>query len=371
MQAKGTDISRSAVFQAGGLNVIVVEIFRRNFLASMVPVIVNTVLNEHQLVIDIVAFVIKGDFHRSRLGEKQRGKILAGWVTRKMRTIAQYSIRDTHAPDNQITEVAEPGGMPRASTGLSNRMPPGATGAAGGSLRGGTMSMSNQMQALSLQTGVPGAQEMPAQQMNFGPPLGVSEMPGQPYPESIPERAELASGSIQSERREGDDTPTEARKEFPPQQQHLSDAGPLDYSPIDRAGYFNDTPPNDHHDGGDHYQQHQQYGAVGIATSPLPTVLRPGPDEGMGPPEPHYDNKPFLNVRNGGDEMRADSSATHAGDRWSLPSQHHGAGGRAGGGGGLRVANRDSTNSNEEWAQEAIMHMNFAGSGPEDMRRLS
>lgn len=103
----------SAVFQAGGLVVVVVEIFRRNFLASMVPVIVNAILNEHQLVIDIVSFVQKGDFHRSRLGEKQRGKILAGWVTRKMRTIAQYSIRDPNGQDSQMMITEEPG--PRAS----------------------------------------------------------------------------------------------------------------------------------------------------------------------------------------------------------------------------------------------------------------
>ena len=60
----------------------------------MVPVIVNAILNEHQIVVDIVAFVNRGDFPRSRLGEKQRGKILAGWVTRKLRTMAQFSIRD-------------------------------------------------------------------------------------------------------------------------------------------------------------------------------------------------------------------------------------------------------------------------------------
>jgi hypothetical protein len=59
-----------------------------------VPVIVNCVLNHHHFVVDIVAFVSKGDFPRSRLGEKQRGKILASWVTRKMRTIAQFAIRD-------------------------------------------------------------------------------------------------------------------------------------------------------------------------------------------------------------------------------------------------------------------------------------
>lgn len=85
---------RSAVFQAGGLVVVLAEITRKAYLGSVVPVIVNAILNEHQIIVDIVAFVNKGDFPRSRLGEKQRGKILAGWVTRKMRTLAQFAIRD-------------------------------------------------------------------------------------------------------------------------------------------------------------------------------------------------------------------------------------------------------------------------------------
>ncbi|CUS08943.1 unnamed protein product [Tuber aestivum] len=118
----------SAVFQAGGLVVVLVEVRVKSYLASMVPVIVNAILNEHQLVVDIVAFVGKGDFPRSRLGEKQRGKILASWVTRKMylpplyppnwhsiagastkltlphrRTIAQFGIRDTDRNENHET----------------------------------------------------------------------------------------------------------------------------------------------------------------------------------------------------------------------------------------------------------------------------
>jgi hypothetical protein len=87
----------SAVFQAGGLVVVLVEVSRKPYLASIVPVIVNAILNEHQIIVDIVAFVSKGDFPRSRLGEKQRGKILAGWVTRKLRTLAQFAIRDLDA----------------------------------------------------------------------------------------------------------------------------------------------------------------------------------------------------------------------------------------------------------------------------------
>jgi hypothetical protein len=73
---------------------VLVEVARKAYLASIVPVIVNAILNEHQIVVDIVAFVNKGDFPRSRLGEKQRGKILAGWVSRKLRTMAQFSIKD-------------------------------------------------------------------------------------------------------------------------------------------------------------------------------------------------------------------------------------------------------------------------------------
>ena len=63
---------------------MLVEVVKKAYLASMVPVIVNAILDEHQLVVDIVAFVAKGDFPRSRLGEKQRGRILAGWVGRKL-----------------------------------------------------------------------------------------------------------------------------------------------------------------------------------------------------------------------------------------------------------------------------------------------
>ncbi|KAF3913870.1 hypothetical protein ABW21_db0203433 [Orbilia brochopaga] len=90
----------SAVFQAGGLVVVLIEVYRKSFLASIVPVIINAILNEHQLVVDIVAFVGQGDFPRSRLGEKQRGKILANWVTRKLRTIAQFGIRDFDAAEH-------------------------------------------------------------------------------------------------------------------------------------------------------------------------------------------------------------------------------------------------------------------------------
>ncbi|PSN74295.1 acetyl-CoA synthetase-like protein [Corynespora cassiicola Philippines] len=341
-----------AVFQAGGLVVVVVEIFRRNFLASMVPVIVNAVLNEHQLVIDIVAFVIKGDFHRSRLGEKQRGKILAGWVTRKMRTIAQYSIRDPNGSENQITEVAEPGG--RANTFRHVSSGPGSLRA--GSLRTQSMlGMPAQMQNLSLQTG---AQEMAGQApANFGYAAGVPDMSGQPYPNSIPE---MAAGTVRERGQQGessDDTPTEARKEFLP----YTGAG----APYER---YDETGGNNYHH---HYNNHQQYGASGLSTSPLPSILRPGgvSDE-MGPPEPQYNSKPSFDLHDdGGPGGRQDGPRYEQqyGDGSAGPQTGDGGGGwsHSHGGGGLRVANRDSNSVEDdgEWAQDAIMHMNFAGAG--------
>jgi acyl-CoA synthetase (AMP-forming)/AMP-acid ligase II len=103
-----------AVFQAGGMVVVLVEVFRKSYLASIVPVIVNAVLHEHQIIVDIVAFVGEGDFPRSRLSEKQRGKILASWVTRKLRTIAQFGIRDAesdHQNNGAMGDRKAPGSM--------------------------------------------------------------------------------------------------------------------------------------------------------------------------------------------------------------------------------------------------------------------
>ncbi|PHH91361.1 hypothetical protein CDD83_775 [Cordyceps sp. RAO-2017] len=122
----------SAVFQAGGLVVVLVEVSRKPYLASIVPVIVNAILNEHQIIVDIVAFVSKGDFPRSRLGEKQRGKILAGWVTRKLRTLAQFAIRDLDPAamgEPSGGAGAEPAGdLNRASTGSVRSSGPPAAG---------------------------------------------------------------------------------------------------------------------------------------------------------------------------------------------------------------------------------------------------
>lgn len=109
--------------------VVVIEVARKAYLASLVPVIVNAVLNEHQVVVDIVAFVSHGDFPRSRLGEKQRGKVLASWVTRKLRTLAQFSIREMEGsnfasgPQHRMSKSSKPGSIMGQSTRRSTIVP--------------------------------------------------------------------------------------------------------------------------------------------------------------------------------------------------------------------------------------------------------
>lgn len=95
----------SAVFQAGEQVILLVEVLRTAHLSSIVPVIVNAVLNEHQVVIDRIAFCARGDFPRSRLREKQRGKILASWITRRLKTCVVFDIKDGESAQMDMPDV--------------------------------------------------------------------------------------------------------------------------------------------------------------------------------------------------------------------------------------------------------------------------
>lgn len=376
-----------AVFQAGGLVVVVIEIFRRNFLASMVPVIVNAILNEHQLVIDIVAFVQKGDFHRSRLGEKQRGKILAGWVTRKMRTIAQYSIRDPNGSDPQMISE-EPVG--RNSTSTFMRGPASTKGSMRASSTLGltaqaqlnSMHLSHRasMQELSGQQQPPyqpGVAEMSAQAQqgygNYPPQQGVPELESRTQSLSLDPNY---PGPSFDEGDKSERTPTDPRRNFLPNPS-LQHNPMMDYSPVDPAGAgVFDSPVDTHPHNGAYQQPHQQqYDAQQTPADPIPSILRVGsakPEEPMqyqpmqfqqyqpDPPyhQPQQQQQQQYHVQN---SAHADLTRTYSSE------EDEGYGGRSGGG-GLRVANRDSTASNDSWTRDALAQMNFAGGSPGQAR---
>ncbi len=290
---------------------MLVEVIRRAYLASLVPVVLNAILNEHQVVADIIAFVSKGDFPRSRLGEKQRGKILASWVTRKMRTIAQFGIRDPDGADSQITEVAEPRSGGPSSTRNSSML-------GAGSLRHMDGSSVLAAEKRKLQQ-----QEQQRQQERYTSlPTGISEMPAEYDNDSIEEAgpAEHEYGS--------DDTPTEAHNGHSELEDNQRDGSPVEIS----AGYYQH---------GDDRQFRQDWDAANRAIEASETD--------------YYTDKPLPQRPNPTIELPSvsgpDRLIREDGSR-SRPSQQPG---------GLRAVNRDEDDE-EEWPQEAIMHMNLASS---------
>ncbi|KAI9810874.1 MAG: hypothetical protein M1832_001096 [Thelocarpon impressellum] len=312
-----------AVFQAGGMVVILVEVVRKAYLASVVPVIVNAVLSEHQLVVDIVAFVSKGDFPRSRLGDKQRGKILASWVTRKMRTIAQFGIRDASIGDSQITEVAEP----RSRIGSIIEPHHGAS-----SLR---HAESIDEARLSGVRNAESINEVPADEpvreyMSY--PAGISEMPTH-YNDSIGGSSRVG-GSSQNTR--SDDTPTEARHnhfELEDNNAFDEDAPP---PPVNRS-----SKPD-----GMAYQALPGFSGYDTYDETIEDNLTPPPLKAH-----HSPSAMALPSVTGRESLME-------GDLRSLPSQQQ----QQARGGGLRAVNASAAeDSDDEWPQEAIMHMNLAG----------
>jgi hypothetical protein len=169
--------------------VILVEVARKAYLASIVPVIVNAVLNEHQIVADIVAFVNKGDFPRSRLGEKQRGKILASWVTRKMRTMAQFGIRDPDSVLSDVNEATE-------------------TRSGAGSLRNSGSVIASSLRNIDPAPIIPEQRELEQRhELPASSPLFFAELPAQPYNEPMFGSPTVAA----SDTTKSDDTPTNSR----------------------------------------------------------------------------------------------------------------------------------------------------------------
>lgn len=267
-----------AIFQAGSLLVLVAEVRTRAYLASLVPVIVNAVLNEHQLVLDIVAFVALGDFPRSRLGEKQRGKILANWVSRKMCTIAQFSIRDPDAEGSVGTVMPEDAMTRRGSTQS------GTVGA--GSLRRGVGGSS--LRHVESITNMPLAMEPPVIE---GEQLVLDTQPSYPdpgypghdhdehdehdysepeYPDTSHDRRD--STYTQDELTRNDATPTNET----PRPMQLNTT--LDYSPVDPTSFDSPEEALTHpQHPQQHYQpNHEEYRKYQDEWQLQPTFTSPG-----------------------------------------------------------------------------------------------
>ncbi|KZF24118.1 acetyl-CoA synthetase-like protein [Xylona heveae TC161] len=296
----------SAVFQAGGLVVVLVEVIRKAYLASIVPVIVNAILNEHQLIVDVVAFVSKGDFPRSRLGEKQRGKILASWVTRKLRTIAQFNIKDSDGADSQVTEVAPPRSEP-----VSVR---------NGSISGGNGS-GKYVESSStpiIEAHIPEEHNQkyliqPEEEIPL--PHGISEMPTH-YDDSIRENSlsdqDAASHDVNI---------------VPPSKDYVGLPEALLPEAISGMSISPEIPVN----------QDENFNNVPTSTNDAHHAARSLQDE---PPEPLYSKKPVLSPPS----IPSHESLEPKNDLWSLPSRRQGV---------LRAVNiGDRDLEEEDWPED-------------------
>ena len=263
------------------------------------PVIVNSVLNEHQLVLDIVAFVALGDFPRSRLGEKQRGKILGNWVSRspKMRTIAQFSVRDPDAEGSVGTAVPEEGtgrrGSAQSGRAGASSLRRGAPGTTGSSLR--------HVESVSR---MPVAEE-PADTEGEEPALYAQ------YPEP-PDRSESRS----------DSTPTNENPR--PLKIHPS----MDYSSEEEQSYESEEAlpsPNSQ------YQMRASWNS--------PEMYNP------------YDQAYNQHYEQHQQPQELEGEASYLDDSPVIPQGSFGS--------GLRVANRTSSNESDEWQREALRSLNL------------
>lgn len=111
----------SCVFKCADYTIVVCESKRSRYFASLVPLIVNTVLSKHHIIVDIVAFIKKGEFPISRLGTKQRARIVDAWVQGVLPINALYGVNygensmiklvkeiDIVARDHPITGLKNP-----------------------------------------------------------------------------------------------------------------------------------------------------------------------------------------------------------------------------------------------------------------------
>ncbi|CAH2350044.1 uncharacterized protein CLIB1423_01S01134 [[Candida] railenensis] len=110
----------SCIFKCADFTVVVCESRRQRHFASLVPLIVNTVLSKHHLIVDIVAFMKKGEFPISRLGTKQRARIVDAWVQGVLPIVASYGVNNGENSMIKLVKEIDSIARDHPITGLKN-----------------------------------------------------------------------------------------------------------------------------------------------------------------------------------------------------------------------------------------------------------
>jgi hypothetical protein len=300
-----------------------------------------------------VAFVALGDFPRSRLGEKQRGKVLASWVSRKMRTIAQFSIRDPEVDGSVGTVVPEDAMARRGSAPRSFRQS-GASGMVGGG--GSSLRHAESIAQMPLM-------EEPSQYVSSQQDhLTVEINP------AFAQQRRVSSPGMSDFDRANDNTPTNEN----PNPYSLNTT--LDYSPVEPGNLDTDSPQRYASQTDLHYhqQQQQQGGQANFNPSDMSSFdFHPSKsDARSASPMPPYHQQP-IGVAQGHTSQERQFMSQQQQQQQQHPSAYHGYSNdyddsspvevpqALNGGRGLRVANRGSGES-EDWGAEALRHMRLS-----------
>ncbi|CAG8652693.1 4885_t:CDS:2, partial [Cetraspora pellucida] len=68
------------IFQANDETVCTIEVRAVEGILNLVPCTISSILDEHQFIIDVIVFINNGTLPKSRLGEKQRAKVMDSWL---------------------------------------------------------------------------------------------------------------------------------------------------------------------------------------------------------------------------------------------------------------------------------------------------
>lgn len=98
-------VNGSCIFKCSDYTIVVCESRRTRSLSALVPLIVNTILSKHHLIVDIVAFIKKGEFPISRLGTKQRARIVDAWVQGIIPLSVQFGVNYGENSMIQLTKT--------------------------------------------------------------------------------------------------------------------------------------------------------------------------------------------------------------------------------------------------------------------------
>ncbi|CAG8635285.1 44235_t:CDS:10 [Gigaspora margarita] len=85
------------VFQANDDTVCTVEVRSVEGILNLVPCIISSILDEHQFIIDVIVFISNGNLPKSRLGEKQRAKVMDSWLRGTLQALHVHYVKPLKA----------------------------------------------------------------------------------------------------------------------------------------------------------------------------------------------------------------------------------------------------------------------------------